>query len=270
MEDPDLLLARLCLGREEYVQRLLTMLLLDGPYPRWNTRSRPSDRGRDFLRRLDELSFGTADDLDEAVLIDEFDLGRRPTDLLGSAPDYAVLNRDRLWIIELKTERGNHRDAQLPTYAATAQHHYPDLRCDVTYLTGPMPTYSPQLPEGVRLAHVTWEQVLPSLRATWGEGSGDERSASQRIEEVIASLDRPWEAWRAERLGTVAASPASPAPPAPTDAVASALALVPGGPLRTTNSAPSTSLLPASRSFERSHARCPRRSRQTCTSRSGR
>lgn len=36
MEDPDELLRRLRLGREEFGQRLLTMLLLDGPYPRRN------------------------------------------------------------------------------------------------------------------------------------------------------------------------------------------------------------------------------------------
>src|SRR4051812_34898540 len=35
MEDPDVLLRRLRLGREEYCQRLLTMLILDGAYPRW-------------------------------------------------------------------------------------------------------------------------------------------------------------------------------------------------------------------------------------------
>lgn len=33
-EDPASLLGRLKLGREEYCQRLLTMLILDGPYPR--------------------------------------------------------------------------------------------------------------------------------------------------------------------------------------------------------------------------------------------
>jgi hypothetical protein len=42
MEHPDLLLARLVLGREEYCLRLLTMLILDSPYPRWNTRNEPS------------------------------------------------------------------------------------------------------------------------------------------------------------------------------------------------------------------------------------
>ena len=58
MEDPHALLRRLRLGREEYCQRLLTMLVLDADYPRWNTRSAPSPTGLAFLRALDELSFG--------------------------------------------------------------------------------------------------------------------------------------------------------------------------------------------------------------------
>ena len=35
LEDPVRLLGRLRLGREEYCQRLLTMLILAGPYPSW-------------------------------------------------------------------------------------------------------------------------------------------------------------------------------------------------------------------------------------------
>src|SRR5690242_8758412 len=122
METPDELLARLFLGREEYCQRLLTMLIVDDDYPRWNTRSRPSDRGMEFLSRLDVLSFGTTGDLRDADFVDELDLGKRPGDLKGSAPDWAVFTSDRLWLIELKTERGSHRDGQVPTYLATARH----------------------------------------------------------------------------------------------------------------------------------------------------
>ncbi len=59
IEDPVRLLRRLRLGREEYCQRLLTMLILGGPYPPWNTPNAPSGRGTRFLRELDALSFGT-------------------------------------------------------------------------------------------------------------------------------------------------------------------------------------------------------------------
>jgi hypothetical protein len=40
------------LGREEYCQRLLTMLILGGTCPRWNTRIAPSPSGAQFLRQL--------------------------------------------------------------------------------------------------------------------------------------------------------------------------------------------------------------------------
>src|SRR3954470_12585917 len=60
IEDPHELLGRLKLGREEFCQRLLTMLIVDGGYPRWNSASRPSESGLRFLFKLEELSFGDA------------------------------------------------------------------------------------------------------------------------------------------------------------------------------------------------------------------
>lgn len=73
-EDPHLLLGRLALGREEYCQRLLTMLVLGGDYPRWNTRSTPTEQGVAFLQALDELSFGTSRCTEPVVFVDELEL----------------------------------------------------------------------------------------------------------------------------------------------------------------------------------------------------
>ena len=58
-EDPLTLLGRLRLGREEYCQRLLTMLILEDDYPRWNSRLIPSDDGLRFLGSLDQPTPGT-------------------------------------------------------------------------------------------------------------------------------------------------------------------------------------------------------------------
>jgi hypothetical protein len=74
IEDPVQLLGRLRLGQEEYCQRLLTMLILAGPYPRWNSRSRPSEQGTQFLQALDALSFGDAAWDRRPQFVDEFDL----------------------------------------------------------------------------------------------------------------------------------------------------------------------------------------------------
>jgi hypothetical protein len=166
IEHPEILLKRLKLGREEYCQRLLTMLLLNDEYPRWNTRSTLSPEGRSFLGQLDRLSFGEAGDLAEAVFVDEFDLPAGPKDACGSAPDYAVLTPDRLWMIELKTERCSHRTDQAATYLALARHHHPKLQVDLTYLTGPGPSTGLE-PEASRYAHVTWGDVLPLIDASW-------------------------------------------------------------------------------------------------------
>ncbi|HET6917459.1 MAG TPA: hypothetical protein VFH56_15325, partial [Acidimicrobiales bacterium] len=115
LESPRELLGRLKLGREEYCQRLLTMLILNAPYPRWNSRSSPSVDGLAFLRNLYEMWFGEWPG-DEAVFVDEFELPSRFEDEPGGAPDYAVLWEDRLWLIELKTERASHRRGQISGY----------------------------------------------------------------------------------------------------------------------------------------------------------
>lgn len=112
LESPRELLGRLKLGREEFCQRLLTMLILNAPYPRWNSRSTPSADGLAFLRELYARSFGAWPG-DEAVFVDEFELPARFENEPGGAPDYAVLRENRLWLIELKTEAASHRKGQI-------------------------------------------------------------------------------------------------------------------------------------------------------------
>ncbi|MFI7033518.1 hypothetical protein OHB01_25840 [Microbispora hainanensis] len=152
-EDPLRLLGRLRLGREEYCQRLLTMLILGGPYPRWNTPNAPSDRGARFLLELDALSFGTGAWDVRPQFVDEFDLPRRHDDEQGGAPDYAMLWPERLWMIELKTETASHRQGQLSGYLDLAEHHHPARRIDLTYLTPPMP-HTPPAAQALQPPHL--------------------------------------------------------------------------------------------------------------------
>jgi hypothetical protein len=199
IEHPEILLKRLKLGREEYCQRLLTMLLLNDAYPRWNSRSPLSPEGRTFLGELDRLSFGAAGVLTEAVFVDEFDLPARPQDARGSAPDYAVLTADRLWMIELKTERCSHRSDQATTYLELARHHHPKLQVDLTYLTGPGPSTELE-PIGARFAHVTWADVLPLIDASWTTPTEEQRLLVDQLRAVLDDLGTPWSQWRADRL----------------------------------------------------------------------
>jgi hypothetical protein len=205
MEDPHALLRRLKLGREEYCQRLLTMLILDGDYPRWNTRSVPSPAGLDFLRALDELSFGSADVPDDAVFVDELDLPRRGEDEPGCAPDYGVLTSERLWIIELKTERGSHRSGQVDSYFELGRHHYPDLRVDLTYLTPGMSAVTGSAPSGSRFVQVTWEQVMPLINETWSGATGSTVALRDALAEAVASIGTSWTMWREKTVSDLTA-----------------------------------------------------------------
>jgi hypothetical protein len=205
MEDPHALLRRLKLGREEYCQRLLTMLILDGDYPRWNTRSTPSPAGMAFLRALDELSFGAADVPDDAVFVDELDLPRRSEDEPGCAPDYGVLAAERLWIIELKTERGSHRTGQVESYFELGRHHYPAARVDLTYLTPGMSAVGSGAPTGSRLAQVTWEQVMPLIDEAWSGTTGLTAALHGALREAVASIGTSWTMWREKTLSDLTA-----------------------------------------------------------------
>lgn len=59
-ETPEALWRRLKLGREEYLQRLLTTLIVGGDPSTWNTPRSPSEHGRRFLRLLDDLAHDNA------------------------------------------------------------------------------------------------------------------------------------------------------------------------------------------------------------------
>ena len=121
-EDPDQLLL-MKLGREEYCQRMLTSLIIGGPYPKWNSKNIPSESGFKFLKILNNLAFDS-DIKNPIEFIDEFDLPGKSINERGGAPDYAVIWDNHLWMIELKTESSSHRNDQLPLYLELANHHY--------------------------------------------------------------------------------------------------------------------------------------------------
>jgi len=206
-EDPLTLLGRLRLGREEYCQRLLTMLILEDDYPRWNSRLIPADDGLRFLRSLDRLCFADQVGSGAVQFVDEFELPARHDDERGGAPDYAVLWSDRVWMVELKTEPASHRQGQLSGYLELAAHHYPTQQIDLTYLTPPMLRRDPAVPSGMRFRHVRWDDVRPLIDETWG-GSGAQQKAL--VDGLFAALDglgTDWRGWRSARLGEPALPP---------------------------------------------------------------
>jgi hypothetical protein len=227
-ENPLDLLRRLKLGREEYCQRLLTVLILEGPYPRWNSRSQPSAAGLEFLIGLYGRCFGDEWPGDGAVFVDEFELPPRHDAERGGAPDYAVLWDDRLWLIELKTEKASHRAGQIPSYFDLAHHHYPHAMVDVLYLTPPMEApYAAPAPWG-RYSHGTWADIQELIRRTWSSCTlPGQQAVADGLLAALAGLDiRPAE-WRLSLLG--ASEPAQGAPiatePSPLDTALAAAAL---------------------------------------------
>ncbi len=191
IEHPDDLARRLNLGREEYLQRLLTMLIVDGAYPKWNSRTAPSSRGRAWFAGLATIAFGEARIGDDAIFVDEFELKARGETERGGAPDHVLLHGQRLWIIELKTERASHRPGQLDGYVDLAHHHYPTRSLDVTYLTPRMdPATAPAaLRPGERYAHVYWPDLSDLVARTWSDVDGNAAAARETILRTIEDLD---------------------------------------------------------------------------------
>ena len=183
-ESPQELWRRLKLGREEYLQRLITTLVVGGDPPPWNVPRSPSQAGVAFLRLLDALAHGEHAGRegwsDPDVFVDEYLLPKIEESAPNGWPDWAVLWPDRAWVIELKTESGSHRPDQLPYYLLLAAAAHPDRRVDLTYVTGPLSKPSPSIGDGPRYSHLQWVQVLPLIESVWG---GDQR------QEVVAYVD---------------------------------------------------------------------------------
>ena len=168
-EDIRRVLTRRKLWREESLQLVLTCLIVGGVYPQWGTRSKPTVRGAEFLRRLHVLVFGEDPSSPCDVFVDEFELPRRHEAERSGWPDWAVLWPDRVWMIELKTEARSHRPDQLPHYFDLGAHHYPDAAIDLTYLTGPLDKPAPEVRAGQRYHHIMWTDVLPLIEEVWAD-----------------------------------------------------------------------------------------------------
>ena len=185
-ESPSDLWRRLKLGREEYLQRLVTTLILNGDPPPWNTPRPPSEAGRRFLELLDDTAHGTHNRGRPAdvplVFVDEYLLPKLEEDGSNGWPDWAVLWPDRVWVIELKTEAGSHRPDQLPYYLRLAAAAHQGCSLDLTYITGPLTKPAPTLLKGQRYSHLTWHQVVPLIKDAWG------RDARPEVAEYVAMV----------------------------------------------------------------------------------
>lgn len=216
-ESPQELWRRLKLGREEFLQRVLTTLIVGGDPPPWNTARRPSERGVRFMHQLDALAHDDARQMLATrvpdAFVDEYLLPKVEELAMNGWPDWAVLWPDRVWVIELKSEAGSHRPDQLPYYLRLAAAAHPSCRVDLTYITGPLTKPAPALGEGQRYSHLQWTQVLPLIEDVWGnDGRPEVRAYVEAASVVIENLGvlRPSE----QRAAITGVMPATPPPTA--------------------------------------------------------
>ncbi len=182
LQDPDSLWHTTGLGREEFVQRLLSTLVFGHARHRWNVPGPPSERGRQYLSALAGKYFRELS-LREAQFVDEFELPRRHDDERAGWPDQAAINQEALLLMELKTEQLSHRPGQLAHYLDLAVHHYPDSDVGLLYITPTMTVATPQpMPNGTHYAHTSWRDVAPLIADTWGDSPVDwQRQVAARL-----------------------------------------------------------------------------------------
>ena len=194
-EDPDALL-KMKLGREEYLQRMLTSLVLGRSYPRWNTRNVPSASGDNFLRELYKQAYGS-ELVGELEFVDELELLSGTDKDPNGAPDYAVFTQSEIWIIELKTEAGSHRRDQLPLYVRLASHAYPELKISITYITGPMARMDSLDSEDTPFKHFEWGEIAELISKYWDRPPyKEEQLLAAAILREIQGLDSSASAFR--------------------------------------------------------------------------
>jgi hypothetical protein len=188
-DDPDELWHTTGLGREEYIQRLLSGLILRRRVRGWNQRFVASPRGTQYVRALHRRSFDSTPGA-ELEFVDEFELPRRHDLEKAGWPDQAALWDGRLFVIELKTERRSHRRGQLEHYLDLCAHHYPKTPVDFLYLTPAMEVVTPRVVDGVRFEHTSWADVGQLIEDVWGSSPIDvERRTADVIGRWIEDIE---------------------------------------------------------------------------------
>jgi hypothetical protein len=153
-------------SREVSVQDVLAVLIV-GRKPAWFEPCVPTPAGRRFLGALWREAFGDAQDLNVTWFVSEYALPvppewRAEIGLTYGCPDFACHADGRIFILELKTERGSYRPRQLSDYLRLARRMHPDKLIDVALLGPTTPGDRPMHDDRQRYAEFTWSSI-PAL-----------------------------------------------------------------------------------------------------------
>lgn len=181
-------------GRDAFVHRILTLLFIGRSPDPWNLPCRLSLNGARFLRLIDEVLFGEEWETPEEFYW-EYKLPKRPDDKETGWPDFAALWTDRVLMIELRTEVGTHRDAQVEWYLQLAAHNYQGRAVDLIYVT-PEPTSGRRmnLPDLGRVRNCSWIEMAKIIEVAWGKLPGEEAANAMVFAHYLQGIGRVNEA----------------------------------------------------------------------------
>ena len=209
-EDIRRVLTRRRLWREESLQLVLTCLIVGGVYPRWGTRSTPTEGApsscvgsisessvRNRVRHARSSSMSSSCHVDTKP--------SDPDGRTGRCCGRSVVDG------RAKTEARSHRPDQLPHYLGLGSHRYPDAAIDLTYLTGPLDNPPPGCVRGSgtttscgpRSSRWSRRSGPTTCRPLWltSGGAGSDRFAGDSVVGVARGLDeRGGESRRAQRV----------------------------------------------------------------------
>jgi hypothetical protein len=178
-------------GRDAYVHRILTLLFIGRSPDPWNLPCRLSANGARFLKLVDEVLFGEEWETPEEFYW-EYKLLKRPEDKEHGWPDFAALWTDRVLLIELRTEVGAHRDAQVEWYLGLGAHNYQGRAVDLIHVT-PEPATTgnrPPLPERARIRNCSWAELSKMIEVAWGKVPGQEAANAQVFAHYLQGIGK--------------------------------------------------------------------------------
>lgn len=194
-------------GRESFAQYCLACLFLGGSPQGWNKPQAPSSKGRELLQR-----FHAEFDPKNAIAPDfywEFNLGKLPEDKENGWPDLVALTDERILVMELKTESGNHRDGQVDWYMRLAAARFSDRPIELVYLTvDPISADPAEIPKGAAYRNLLWTEVADMIDAVWSKGDDEESWNARLFADYLREISAP------TKVASKTPSPASEKAPA--------------------------------------------------------